>query len=442
MTKERISDIIQLVQSEVKPALGCTEPIAVALAVAKSCEMIKKQGYQPKKLEIEVSSNILKNGMGVGIPGTGMVGLDIAAALAMICGKTEYNLEVLKDINPTAIQLAKELIEKGLVNISMAITSKKLYICAVCKSGDHSAKTIIQDEHDRIVYYDFDGIIEYNDSTGSSDSYSCSIHKNEETNAILELNLDVKTIWDFIHEVEFKDIEFILQSADLNKALAKEGLKHNYGLQVGKSIHTNIHKHILGFGLLTNSMAMTAAASDARMAGSILPAMSNTGSGNQGITATLPVVAASETFLSSREELARALMLSHLITIHIKGQLGRLSALCGAVVASIGSACGIVYLSEGTYDQVCYAIKNMIGNMTGMVCDGAKIGCSLKVASGVSSAVQSVLLAMENVCISENDGIIDKDIEKTIKNLANIGSTGMQETDNLILQIMVSKLGK
>ncbi|HPE40409.1 MAG TPA: L-serine ammonia-lyase, iron-sulfur-dependent, subunit alpha, partial [Bacteroidales bacterium] len=315
-------------------------------------------------------------------------------------------------------------------------------ICAVCKSGTHTAKTIIQDEHDRIVYYDFDGIIEYNDSTGSSDSFSCSINKREESNTILEHNLNVKTIWDFIQEVDFSDIEFILQSVNLNKALAKEGLKHNYGLQVGKSIHTNIHKHILGFGLLTNSMAMTAAASDARMAGSILPAMSNTGSGNQGITATLPVVAASETFLSSREELARALMLSHLITIHIKGQLGRLSALCGAVVASIGSACGIVYLSEGTYDQVCYAIKNMIGNMTGMVCDGAKIGCSLKVASGVSSAVQSVLLAMENVCISENDGIIDKDIEKTIKNLANIGSTGMQETDNLILQIMVSKLGK
>lgn len=440
MNKERISDIIQLVKSEVKPALGCTEPIAVALAVAKSCEIMKEKGFTPEKLEVEVSSNILKNGMGVGIPGTGMVGLDIAAALSMICGKTEYNLEVLKEIDTSAVAQAKELVNQGSVNISMAITSKKLYICAVCKSGDHTSKTIIQDEHDHIVYFDFDGQIIYNDCTGTSEKGLCSIHKTEESNAILDLQLDVKTIWDFVHEVDFKDIEFILQAAEINKALAKEGLKHEYGLQVGKTIHSNIHKHILGFGLLTNSMAMTAAASDARMAGSILPAMSNTGSGNQGITATMPVVAASETFLSSQEELARALMMSHLITIHIKGQLGRLSALCGAVVASIGSACGIVLLSEGNYEQVCYAIKNMIGNMTGMVCDGAKIGCALKVASGVSSAVQSVLLAMENVCISENDGIIDKDIEKTIKNLANIGSNGMQATDDLILQIMVSKL--
>ncbi len=440
MTSERIAQIIQLVKNEVKPALGCTEPIAVALAVAKSCEIMRENGHNPEFLEVEVSANILKNGMGVGIPGTGMVGLDIAAALAMVCGKTEYNLEVLREINHEAIVKAQEIVSSGKVSIAMAQTTKKLYINAIAKNQNHTASTIIQDQHDKITYFDFDGSILFNDCSGSVEKNHCKLHEKEESNAILDLKLDVQTIWDFVHEVEYKEIDFILESVELNKALAKEGIKHEYGLQVGKTIHTNIHKHILGFGLLTNSMAMTAAASDARMAGSILPAMSNTGSGNQGITATLPVVAASETFLSSQEELARALMLSHLVTIHIKGQLGRLSALCGAVVASIGSACGIVYLAEGNYEQVCYAIKNMIGNMTGMVCDGAKIGCALKVASGVSSAVQSVLLAMDNICISENDGIIDRDIEKTIKNLAKIGSTGMQETDDMILKIMVSKL--
>lgn len=440
MTSERIAQIIKLVKCEVKPALGCTEPIAVALAVAKSCEILRENGHNPEFLEVEVSANILKNGMGVGIPGTGMVGLDIAAALAMVCGKTEYNLEVLKEIDQEAIVKAQEISSSGNVSIAMAQTSKKLYIKAIAKNKNHYASTIIQDQHDNITYFDFDGSILYNDCTSSVEKNHCKLNEKEESNAILDLKLDVKTIWEFIHEVDYKDIEFILQSVELNKALAKEGIKHEYGLQVGKTIHANIHKHILGFGLLTNSMAMTAAASDARMAGSILPAMSNTGSGNQGITATLPVVAASETFLSSQEELARALMLSHLVTIHIKGQLGRLSALCGAVVASIGSACGIVYLAEGNYNQVCYAIKNMIGNMTGMVCDGAKIGCALKVASGVSSAVQSVLLAMDNICISENDGIIDRYIEKTIRNLAKIGSTGMQETDDMILKIMVSKL--
>ena len=440
MTSERIAQIIQLVKNEVKPALGCTEPIAVALAVAKSCEIMRENGYYPEFLEVEVSANILKNGMGVGIPGTGMVGLDIAAALAMVCGKTKYNLEVLREINHEAIVKAQEIVSSGKVSIAMAQTTKKLYINAIAKNQNHNASTIIQDQHDNITYFDFDRSILFNDYSGSVEKNHCKLHEKEESNAILDLKLDVQTIWDFVHEVDYKEIDFILESVALNKALAKEGIKHEYGLQVGKTIHSNIHKHILGFGLLTNSMAMTAAASDARMAGSILPAMSNTGSGNQGITATLPVVAASETFLSSQEELARALMLSHLVTIHIKGQLGRLSALCGAVVASIGSACGIVYLAEGNYEQVCYAIKNMIGNMTGMVCDGAKIGCALKVASGVSSAVQSVLLAMDNICISENDGIIDRDIEKTIKNLAKIGSTGMQETDDMILKIMVSKL--
>lgn len=440
MTPERIAQIVKLVQSEVKPSLGCTEPIAVALAVAKSCEIMREKGFNPEKIEIEVSANILKNGMGVGIPGTGMIGLDIAAALAMVCGKTNYNLEVLKDINALYIEKAKEIVAEERVNISIAVTTKKLYICAVCKSGTHTATTIIQDAHDHIVYYDFDRKIIYNDSAGTSGKNLCSINSIEESNTILEHHLDVKTIWEFINEVDYKDIEFILQAAVLNKALAEEGLNKDYGLQVGKTIHSNIHKHILGYGLLTHSMAMTAAASDARMGGTLLPAMSNTGSGNQGITATVPVVAASETFSSSLEELARALMLSHLITIHIKGQLGRLSGFCGAIVASIGAASGIVYLAKGDYNQVCAAIKNMIGNMTGMVCDGAKIGCSLKVASGVSSAVQSVLLAMDNICISENDGIIDKDIEKTIKNLAHIGSTGMQQTDDLILKIMISKL--
>jgi L-cysteine desulfidase len=186
-------------------------------------------------------------------------------------------------------------------------------------------------------------------------------------------------------------------------------------------------------------MAVTAAASDARMAGCTLPAMSNSGSGNQGITVTMPVIAAADKLGSSQEELARALVLSHLIAIHIKGYLGKLSALCGCVIASTGAACGIVYLRGGNFDQVTYAIKNMIGNITGMVCDGAKVGCALKVASGVSSAVQSSILALDNICISENDGIIEKDIEKTIRNLGSIGSVGMKITDDMILDIMVCK---
>ena len=199
------------------------------------------------------------------------------------------------------------------------------------------------------------------------------------------------------------------------------------------------HSSVFGSSVMTYAMAATAAASDARMAGCTLPAMSNSGSGNQGITVTMPVIAVAEKMGVDEEKLARALALSHLVAIHIKGYLGKLSALCGCVIASTGSSCGIVYLNGGTYEQVCSAIKNMIGNITGMVCDGAKVGCALKVASGVSSSIQAAVLALDNICISSNDGIIEDCIEKTICNLGRIGAEGMQTTDRMILDIMVCK---
>ena len=198
-------------------------------------------------------------------------------------------------------------------------------------------------------------------------------------------------------------------------------------------------EEVFGNDFLTYAMAMTAAASDARMAGCTLPAMSNSGSGNQGITVSMPVIAFALKHGTSDEDLARALILSNLIAIHIKGYLGRLSALCGCVVASTGSSCGLVWLKGGRYPEICAAIKNMVGNITGMVCDGAKVGCAMKVASGVSSSIQSAVLALKGICVCETDGIIDRDIEKTISNLGSIGSSGMEIADNLIQKIMVCK---
>lgn len=436
ISKHRELEIIELIKKEVKPALGCTEPIAVSLAVAKAAEILRERGFDPENVVVEVSANILKNGMGVGIPGTGMVGLHIAAALGITCGKSAYKLEVLKDINEEAIERAKKMITEEKVEIALAKTRKKLHISAKCICNDHSATVAIEDQHDSIVYAGYDNQIIFDNRHST---YANTTSGELQIKDTLDYKLDVSTIYQFAKQVDFKDIEFILDSVTLNKALAVEGLKNNYGLKVGKTILDNIHRNIFGDGLLTYSMAMTAAASDARMAGCTLPAMSNSGSGNQGITVTMPVIAAAEKFGSNSEELARALVLSHLIAIHIKGYLGRLSALCGCVIASTGAACGIVFLNNGTYEQICYAIKNMIGNITGMVCDGAKVGCALKVASGVSSAVQSAILALEGTCISENDGIIEKNIEKTIKNLGKIGSIGMQNTDSMILDIMVCK---
>ncbi len=436
LSKSRESEIIELIKKEVKPALGCTEPIAVSLATARAAEALREIGQEPEKIKVEVSGNILKNGMGVGVPGTGMVGLHIAAALGVTCGKSAYMLEVLKDLDDKSVERAKEMLKEKLVNITLSKNDKKLYISATCVSGKHKATAIIEDNHDSIVSVIRDNkIISENQEINSKSE----IDNRQPSKSTLDYKLDVKTILQFSRQVPFSDIEFILESVTLNKALAMEGLKNNYGLKVGRTIQDNVHKNIFGSGLLTYSMALTAAASDARMAGCTLPAMSNSGSGNQGITVTMPVIAAAEKLESSKEELARSLVLSHLIAIHIKGYLGKLSALCGCVIASTGAAAGIVFLRNGSYDQICYSIKNMIGNITGMVCDGAKVGCALKVASGVSSAVQSSILALDNISISENDGIIEKDIEKTIRNLGSIGSKGMENTDSMILDIMVCK---
>jgi L-cysteine desulfidase len=260
-----------------------------------------------------------------------------------------------------------------------------------------------------------------------------------ESKTTLDYKLSIKEIYDFAKTVAYEDIEFILESRTLNLALANEGMTGKYGLRVGYCINHLENKEVFGGDFLSYAMSLTAAASDARMAGCTLAAMSNSGSGNQGITVTMPVIAYSLKYGTPDEELARALVLSHLVAIHIKGYLGKLSALCGCVIASTGSSCGLVYLRGGDYQQICAAIKNMIGNITGMVCDGAKVGCAMKVASGVSSALQSAVLAREGVCISEHDGIIEKDIEKTIQNLGRIGSVGMQSTDSMILDIMVCK---
>ena len=438
----REAEIIELIRKEVKPALGCTEPIAVALAVAKAMEIMedKRGTVSPDwrmmdgwTLSIEVSGNILKNGMGVGIPGTGMVGLHIAAALGAVCGKSEYGLEVLHDLDETSISRAKQLVENKSVTVGLAETDHKLYVKATVLAEDnHSACAVIEDDHDNIVETWYDATI-------LTSSHKAEGSDSPDQKTTLDYNLTVREILDFATTVAYEDIEFILESRTLNLALAHEGLKGCYGLKVGYAINLEDNKEVFGGDFLSYAMSLTAAASDARMAGCTLAAMSNSGSGNQGITVTMPVIAYSIKYGTDDERLARALVLSHLIAIHIKGYLGKLSALCGCVIASTGSSCGLVYLRGGDYEQICAAIKNMIGNITGMVCDGAKVGCAMKVASGVSSALQSAVLAREGICISEHDGIIEKDIEKTIQNLGRIGSIGMQNTDNMILDIMVCK---
>ncbi|MBR5660658.1 MAG: serine dehydratase subunit alpha family protein [Bacteroidales bacterium] len=443
-TRQR--DIIELIHSEVKPALGCTEPIAVALAVAKATEIIMENcpgecpdGWRRRadfKIDVDVSANILKNGMGVGIPGTGMVGIPIAAALGAVCGVSSLGLEVLSSPSEEDIIRAKRLVEAKAIRVSVADTEHLLYVKAtVFLEGAHAsaevnpyAYAVIEDNHDRIVETSFaDKILM------SSESAAASADTGGK-----DYGLTVEEIYRFALEMPFEDISFILEDRVLNLALAKEGLSGDYGLKVGKAIREN-QREVFGDDFLSFAMGMTAAASDARMAGCTLPAMSNSGSGNQGITVSMPVIAYAIKYGIDDERLARALILSNLVAIHIKSFLGRLSALCGCVVASTGSACGIVYLEGGGLEEVSSAIQNMAGNITGMLCDGAKVGCAMKVASGVSCAVQSAVLALRGTCIPSTDGIIEDDVEKTIRNVGKIGSAGMKATDRMILDIMLCK---
>ncbi|MBQ8021476.1 MAG: serine dehydratase subunit alpha family protein [Bacteroidales bacterium] len=445
---ERQAELIGLIRKEVKPALGCTEPIAVALAVAKAVEIISEncsgcaecplwRQTADFTIEVAVSGNILKNGMGVGIPGTGMVGLPIAAALGAVCGESALGLEVLHGLTDGAIARAKELVAAKKVSITLADTSRLLYVKATVSLGhglqasavvNPHASAVIEDDHDKIVETSFADKILMTSESGAAT-------KDRTTR---DYGLTVREIYDFACTADPQDIAFILEDRTLNLALAEEGLRGDYGLKVGKAIREN-QMEVFGDDFMSYAMGMTAAASDARMAGCTLPAMSNSGSGNQGITVSMPVIAYALKYGVGDVELSRALILSNLVAIHIKGWLGKLSALCGCVIASTGSACGIVYLQGGNYEQVCAAIKNMIGNITGMVCDGAKVGCAMKVASGVSSAIQSAVLALRGTCVSSTDGIIEDDIEKTIRNLGEIGSKGMQTTDRMILDIMLCK---
>lgn len=423
---------INLLKKEVVPALGCTEPIAVALASAKSAETL---GVIPDRIEVIVSPNILKNGMGVGIPGTGMVGLNIASALGALGGKSSKSLEVLSSITYENIEDAKNFVKENKVIVKSQETTSKLYVKVSCFSGLNVCTTIIENSHTNIssVTLNNKEIFNNNSTCNTKNNISKNYDKNTEDHTTID------EIYNFAINVPLEKITFILEGAKMNKAVALEGLSKEYGLQVGKTLNLQILNNIISNDMQNHSIALTAAACDARMAGCMMPVMSNSGSGNQGITVMMPVIATCEFLNCSEEKLARALIIANLVAIHIKSYLGKLSALCGCVVASSGASAGIVYLMDGTLDNIKYSIKNMAGNIVGMICDGAKTGCALKVATGVSAAMQSAFLAMNNIEISSNDGIIDKDVEKTIQNLAKIGNEGMNKTDELILNIMTCK---
>ena len=425
ITETERKRIIDLIHQEVVPAIGCTEPIAVALCVAKATETL---GTKPEKINVLLSANILKNAMGVGIPGTGMIGLPIAIALGALIGKSEYQLEVLKDSTPDVVEEGKRFIEEKRIHILLKENiEEKLYIEVCCEVGDDKATAVIAGGHTTFIY------IERNGEVLFQKQHTASCEKEEEC-----LELTLRKVYDFALNTPLDEISFILETARLNKAAAERSFEGNYGHGLGKMLRGTYEHKVMGDSVFSHILSYTSGACDARMAGAMIPVMSNSGSGNQGISATLPVLVFAEENDKSEEELIRALMLSHLTVIYIKQSLGRLSALCGCVVAATGSSCGITWLMGGTYDNMVNTIKTMCSNLTGMMCDGAKQGCALKVYSGVSAAVQAALLSMRGIK-TNNDGIVEEDIERTIRNVGLIGTKGMEETDKTILNIMCNK---
>ena len=440
MTPSERTSIIALIKQEVIPAIGCTEPIAVALCVAKATEIL---GCKPHRIEAHLSANILKNAMGVGIPGTGMIGLPIAIALGALIGKSEYGLEVLKECTPDAVEAGKRMIADEAISIKLKEDiTEKLYIeitasgattaasgATTASSCPQTATAIIAGGHTNFIYLSHNGEV----------LLDAPLKSTAEQNGN-KTALTLKKVYDFATTAPLEEIEFILESQRLNKAAAETSFKGRYGHQLGRTLKESTREmSILGNNTFSKILSYTTAACDARMAGVMVPVMSNSGSGNQGITATLPITIYAEENNKSREELIRALTLSHLTVIYIKQSLGRLSALCGCVVAATGSSCGITYLMGGGYNQISFAVQNMIATLTGMVCDGAKPSCSLKIASGVSTSLLSAILAMEEQCVSSVEGIIDNDVDKSILNLTRIGSESMNETDHAVLDIMTHK---
>ncbi|KGQ71081.1 membrane protein [Chelonobacter oris] len=427
LTPQTKSQLIEIVRADVVPALGCTEPISLALASAVAAKYL---AATPERIEAKVSPNLMKNGLGVAVPGTGMVGLPIAAAVGALGGDPDGKLEVLKHITAEQIQAAKEMLQTKKVNVGIKDTEQILYSEATLFHANNWVRVCIQDNHTNVISIEKNGEFLYQNAR-----QACTIANEYDVFS----HLSAKDLFDFSVTVDLEKIRFILEAAQLNTALSQEGLSKNYGLHIGRTLQKHVGSGLISDDLLSRVLIQTTAASDARMGGATLPAMSNSGSGNQGIAATMPVVVVADYLNADEEKLARALFLSHLMAIFIHSKLPKLSALCAVTTASMGSCAGIAWLLTGKFETVSMGICSMIGDISGIICDGAANSCAMKVSTSVSSGYKSVLMALDNTHVTGDEGIVEYDIDATINNLCAIASRSMQYTDKQVIEIMVSK---
>ena len=425
MDSELYKNYLDILKQELVPALGCTEPIAIACAAAKARRLL---GSFPESLEMKLSGNIIKNVKGVTVPNSGgLKGIDIAAVLGMVGGNADKALEVLEEITPEHIARAKELASRGICTYSLAENVPNLYISAKAVCSGHYAEVVIAHQHTNIIKMEKDGEVLLDRTQEAEEKTDDTVDRSR---------LTVKDILDFADQVRMEDIEEIIsRQIRLNTAISQEGLDNNYGAQIGKTL-----MHVWGKSATTRACARAAAGSDARMGGCSMPVVINSGSGNQGITVSLPVIVYAEEWEVSRDKLYRSLVVSNLIAVHQKYYIGSLSAYCGAVSAACGAGAGITYMYGGTYEQVSLTIINTLGNVGGIVCDGAKPSCAAKIASSVDAALMAFHLSIQNKSFLPGEGLIKGDVEETIKSMGYIGRVGMKTTDTEILNVMIDRV--
>lgn len=421
-------EFIKAVKKEVVPALGCTEPISLALAAAIAAHRLAKP---VERIEAKVSANLMKNGMGVTVPGTGTTGLLIAAAVGALGGDPEGKLEVLKKLTPEQIVAGKRMIAEERVQLAIAPVPNILYSEARVIHGEDWVRVCIADAHTNVVLIEENGKVVFQNEPQSTvavdmDSYSLK-------------GVRASDVYHFAVEAPLEMIEFIREAATLNGSLSEIGMDGQFGLHIGATMNRQMGKGLLSDSLFTQIIMRTAAASDARMGGATLPAMTNSGSGNQGIAATMPVVVVAQHIKANEEMLIRALMLSHMMAIYIHDKLPKLSALCAVTTASMGAAAGMAWLLKGDFETVSMAISNMIGDVAGLICDGASNSCAMKVSTSATAAYKAVLMALEGIRVTEYEGIVANDVDQSIANLGELACQGMIQTDEQILQIMLKK---
>jgi len=428
MNKQKIKDIME---KEMVVALGCTDPVAISYAAAAARKLApngKITGITAK-----LSKSIIKSAASVKIPGTSVNGVKMAAALGALFGDSDKKLEVLEGINDSNVEIARKFLNENECTVSEIDNEILLYLEIILKTEKDTARTILIDDYSNWVYAELNGDVIFDRSVKETPA---EVDK-------IEVDLSIEEIWEFINNGDMDtDFEIPKKSILLNENICREGLNNKYGLQVGRTMRANSESCDNKIDIMTYAVALTAAGADARMAGSPIAVMSNSGSGNQGITATIPVVAVAEKLDLDEEIKIRAVALSNLITIYAKEYFGRISALCGANIAAMGASCGVVYLLGGGIEKIKSAIQNMAGNVTGMFCDGAKAGCALKVSTSVQAAMQSAFLAIDGIMIEESDGIIEKNVVDTLKNIGKMSSGCSYMINNMIVDIMIHKQQK